>query len=104
MPRWSRREWLMRAGGGVGALALSALLHEDGVLGQASGQRRNPLAPRAPHFTPRAKRVIWLFMHGGPSQVDLLDPKPELIRWAGQPLPASYGAVMTRRNVAANAL
>ena len=56
------------------------------------------------HFPPRAKRMIWLFMHGGPSHVDLFDPKPDLIRYAGQPLPESFGEVMTRRKVATNPL
>ncbi len=56
------------------------------------------------HFKPRAKRVIWLFMHGGPSHVDLFDPKPDLIKYAGQPLPESFGQVMTRRKVARNPL
>lgn len=56
------------------------------------------------HFPPRAKRMIWLFMHGGPSQVDLFDPKPELTRFAGQPVPESFGEVMTRRAVAKNPL
>ena len=57
-----------------------------------------------PHFEPRVKRVIWLFMHGGPSHVDLFDPKPDLIKYAGQPLPESFGMVMTRRKVAENPL
>lgn len=56
------------------------------------------------HISPRAKRVIWLFMHGGPSHVDLFDPKPALTKYAGQPLPESFGNVMTRRNVARNPL
>nr|WP_243838646.1 DUF1501 domain-containing protein [Prosthecobacter fusiformis] len=56
------------------------------------------------HFPAKAKRVIWLFMHGGPSHVDLLDPKPELIRHAGKPLPESFGPVETRRKVAQNPL
>ncbi len=56
------------------------------------------------NHVPRAKRVIWLFMHGGPSHVDLFDPKPTLMKYAGQPLPASFGNVMTRRNVANNPL
>ncbi len=64
----------------------------------------HPLAPQRPHFAPRAKRVLWLFMHGGPSHMDLWDPKPDLIRYAGQPLPASFGKVMTRRKVAKNPL
>ena len=49
----------------------------------------NPLKPRAPHFTPKAKNVIFLFMAGGPSQIDLFDPKPEMRKWEGQPLPES---------------
>jgi hypothetical protein len=48
--------------------------------------------------------VIWLFMHGGPSHVDLFDPKPDLVKYAGQPLPESFGMVMTRRKVAKNPL
>ncbi|HEY2253671.1 MAG TPA: DUF1501 domain-containing protein, partial [Planctomycetaceae bacterium] len=51
-----------------------------------------------------AARVIWLFMHGGPSHVDLFDPKPDLIKYGGQPLPESFGPVMTRRKVAQNPL
>jgi hypothetical protein len=109
-PHWpatiSRRDWLLRSGGGMGALALAALLQEESAQAQTvvAPQAANPLAPRPTHFPPRARRIIWLFMHGGPSQVDLFDPKPELVRHAGQPLPESYGMVMTRRNVANNAL
>ena len=62
------------------------------------------LADSRPHFPAKAKRVIWLFMHGGPSHVDLFDPKPELTRYAGKPLPESYGNVETRRKVAQNPL
>ncbi len=69
------------------------------ALAQADGATR-----AATHFAPRAKRVIWLFMHGGPSHVDLLDPKPALTKYAGQPLPESFGEVMTRREVAKNPL
>ena len=61
------------------------------------------MAPGA-HFAPRAKRVLWLFMHGGPSHMDLWDPKPDLAKYAGQPLPGSFGEVMTRRKVAKNPL
>ncbi len=57
-----------------------------------------------PHFAPRAKQVIYLFMHGGPSHVDLFDPKPALEQYAGKPLPESFGPVMTRRKVASNPL
>ncbi len=59
---------------------------------------------KKPHFEPRVKRIIWLFMHGGPSQVDLFDPKPELARLAGSVLPDSFGDVITRRKVAKNPL
>jgi hypothetical protein len=99
----TRRRFLAEAGGGAGWLALAGLLAAERPAGeaQAADKRR---AARAAHFPPRAKRVIWLFMHGGPSQVDLFDPKPDLLRYAGQPLPESFGPVMTRRNVAANPL
>ena len=99
----TRRSFLRQSGTGLGAIALAQLLADD-ALRAAAPAPRNPLAPRAPHFTPRARRVIWLFMHGGPSHVDLFDPKPELSKWSGQPLPESYGEVMTRRKVAANPL
>jgi len=59
---------------------------------------------RPPHFEPRVKRVIWLFMHGGPSHVDLFEAKPDLIKYGGKPLPDSFGEVMTRRKVAQNPL
>ena len=71
---------------------------------RAESAASNPLAAQKPHFEPRAKRVIYLFMHGGPSHVDLFDPKPDLIKYGGQPLPDSFGPVMTRRKVAANPL
>jgi len=87
----NRRQFLVQAGGGIGALAFSATEAAHGV------------APGA-HFAPRAKRVLWLFMHGGPSHMDLWDPKPDLAKYAGQPLPGSFGEVMTRRKVAKNPL
>lgn len=106
----TRRAFLWQAGGGLGAIALTTLLAQDRPASSAfgaslgHGQPRSPLAPREPHFAPRARRVIWLFMHGGPSHVDLWEPKPELPRLAGQPLPDSFGDVMTRRKVAKNPL
>ncbi len=104
-----RREFLLRAGGGIGGLALAAMIADE----RASVARAadvspatiaNPLAPRKPHFDPPARRLIWLFMHGGPSHVDLFDPKPDLVKFGGQPLPKSFGPVMTRRKVAQNPL
>src|SRR5207302_6194024 len=62
----------------------------------------NPLAPKAPHFPPRAKRVIFLFMNGGPSHVDTFDPKPSLEKYEGKPLPATM--VKTGRKTAGNLL
>jgi len=97
----SRRAFLAQAGGGFGAVALASLLSEERAAAASSASADGP---KKPHFEPRVKRVIWLFMHGGPSHVDLFDPKPDLIRLAGQPLPESFGAVMTRRKVAENPL
>src|SRR5579863_9361531 len=81
----SRRELLRCSGGGFAALALAGLLAEESHAGEP--EPRNPLAPKPPHFPPRAKRVIFLFMHGGPSQVDTFDYKPLLERDHGKPLP-----------------
>ncbi|HVJ85474.1 MAG TPA: DUF1501 domain-containing protein, partial [Caulifigura sp.] len=97
----SRRQWLARAGGGFGGLALAAMLADDA---RAATSLESPFAPKKTHHEPRARRVISLFMHGGPSHVDLFDPKPDLLKFAGQPIPDSYGEVMTRRKVAKNPL
>lgn len=77
----SRRQFLRRAGLGCGSLALADLLHRQGMLAHG--------APREPHFPARAKAVIWLFMTGGPSQVDTFDYKPELHKRDGQVLAGS---------------
>jgi hypothetical protein len=98
----TRREFLAKAGGGLGAIALASLVWADRP--SLASTTARPLSRRPAHFEPRAKRVIYLFMHGGPSHVDLFDPKPELIKYAGQPLPDSVGPVMTRRKVAQNPL
>jgi hypothetical protein len=99
----SRRAFLQQAGGGLGALALHWLLLNE--QGRCSGPAaEGPLAPHAPHFPARARSVIYLFMHGGPSHLETFDPKPDLQRLAGQPLPASFGPVATRRKVAHNPL
>jgi hypothetical protein len=98
----SRRDFLQQAGGGLGALAL-LWLHEQEAAGGAAGAT-GPHAPRPGHFPAKAKSVIYLFMHGGPSHLETFDPKPDLQRLAGEPLPASFGAVATRRKVAHNPL
>src|SRR5436190_618554 len=72
-PMLSRREMLQRSGLGFGSLALAWLLGKEGRL--AGAESAAPVPP--PHFPPRAKSVIFLFMGGGPSQVDTFDPKPE---------------------------
>jgi hypothetical protein len=77
----TRREMLMRSGLGFGALALAGLADES------PAAALNPLAPKSPQFAPKARRVIHLFMNGGPSHVDTFDPKPALERYAGQNLP-----------------
>src|SRR5215212_8013325 len=75
-PLWSRRDMLRRMCGGFGMVGLAGLLGPQMLLGGHGG--------RAPHFKPRAKRVIFLFMNGGPSHLDTFDPKPALAHWAGQ--------------------
>ena len=85
----TRRHFLLQAGGGCGALALQWLLARDG--GAAERKLVNPLAAKVPHFAAKAKSVIFLFMVGGPSHIDLFDPKPELTKQQGKPLPESFG-------------
>lgn len=82
----SRRRFFRNCAGGVGTIALADLFQREGRAGEAGV---SPLAPKQPHFKPRAKNVIFLFMEGAPSQMDLFDPKPELNKWNGKPLPAS---------------
>jgi Protein of unknown function (DUF1501) len=86
----NRREFLLQAGGGCGALALQWLLARDAVAAPTP-KLVNPLAAKPPHFEPKAKSVIFMFMVGGPSQMDLFDPKPDLEKWQGKPLPPSTG-------------
>ncbi|HEV3143857.1 MAG TPA: DUF1501 domain-containing protein [Gemmataceae bacterium] len=84
----SRRQFLGRSGMGMGALALAGLLGESGrVLAEPAANAVNPLSPKGPHFPAKAKRVIHLFMNGGPSHIDTFDPKPMLAKYAGKPLP-----------------
>jgi hypothetical protein len=101
---FSRREFCLRAGLGFGGLALSAMMASEANADFPSIDPLHPLAPRLPHIKPRAKSVIFLFMEGGPSHIDLFDPKPELTKRAGQPLPASFGTVFTPMGVGGNKL
>ena len=79
----SRRDFLSRAGAGCGTLALASLLAGEAT---ADPDPRAPLAPRSGHHAPSASSVIWLFMHGAPSQVDTWDYKPELEKRDGKTL------------------
>ncbi len=87
---YSRRDLLQKMGTGLGTLGLAGILSEQGLLaGEASGAAGGPLAPRQPMFPARAKRIIHLFMNGGPSQVDTFDPKPALEKYDGQRPPGA---------------
>jgi hypothetical protein len=85
----SRREFFTRAGSGLAGMALASMLAEDGHAAARAAQ--DPLAPKQPHHPPTAKSVIFLFMEGGPSHVDLFDPKPLLTKLDGKPIPDSVG-------------
>lgn len=88
---YSRREAIERMGMGFGLLGLTNLLAEpSSVSAQQSIDTSNPLQAKAPHFAPKAKRVVHFFLNGGPSHVDTFDPKPKLAEIAGQPLPTTY--------------
>jgi hypothetical protein len=80
----SRREFFTQAGSGLAAIALASMLDEDVYAAV------DPLDPKPPHVPPRAKSVIFCFMEGGPSHIDLFDPKPALEKYVGQPVPASF--------------
>ena len=88
--RRTRREFLWQAGGGFTALPLLSLLSDDGFLtrqsqaGDAPAAYANPLAPKPPHFAPKAKSVIFLFMYGGPSHIDTFDYKPDMYGMDGK--------------------
>jgi hypothetical protein len=88
-----RRSFLTSSASGLGLAALASLMQSDGLLaatGAASVNPRNPLAPKVPHFAPRAKSAIFIFLEGGPSQAELFDPKPLLNERDKQKLPDSF--------------
>src|SRR5262249_39195257 len=87
----ARRSFLQQCAGGLGTIALWHLMDSEGRAADSVTALPdiNPMKPRAPHFTPKAKNVIFLFMEGGPSQLDLFDPKPALAKYDGQSLPSS---------------
>jgi hypothetical protein len=99
----SRREFLFQCGGGISGLGLAWLLAQEGLLAgsgegacQAAGVAAPAYAPKKPHFAPRARSVISLFMSGGVSHVDTFDPKPLLDKYAGQPLEGK-GEIIVRQ-------
>jgi len=94
----TRRELLRRTGTGLGILGLAGVLSDAGRLAADPGPV-DPLAPKPPHFRPRAKRLIHIYLNGGPSQIDTFDPKPLLAKYAGQPLPS--GNLTTERKTGA---
>jgi hypothetical protein len=85
----TRRDFLCRSGMGFASLGLASLMASQGLLSAATDTDHSvsPLAPKGPHFAPKAKRVLHLFMNGGPSHVDTFDPKPALQKYAGKLLP-----------------
>ena len=96
----TRRDAIARLGGGLGMIGLATALAEPTgaaeAISAAPAASGSPLLPRAPHFPARAKRVIHLFMNGGPSQVDTFDPKPALEKYAGQEPPKELVNTMRR--------
>jgi hypothetical protein len=85
----ARRHFLTSTASGVGLAALASLFQEEGILAAEKVASTDPLALKPPHFAPRAKRCICIFLEGGPSQMDLFDPKPKLNELHGQKLPES---------------
>src|SRR5258707_238915 len=87
---FTRRDFLTRCGMGMGGLALGSLLGNALGLQGAESADLHPLAPKAPPLPGKAKRVIHLFMNGGPSHVDTFDPKPELTKYHGKEIPVHF--------------
>ena len=93
----TRRHFFSRCGLGIGGMALASLLS-----GKSQAAAVNPMTPRQTHHTPRAKNVIYLFMAGGPSQLDMFDYKPALNKYDGQPIPDEFikGEIERNRSIA----
>ncbi len=86
----TRRHFFHDCGVGIGAMALGSMLSRDSQAAPDKPPRRDPLAPKKPHFKPKARAVIYLFMAGAPSQLELFEPKPELNKLNGQKVPESF--------------
>ena len=100
-PCTSRRQFFQRAGSGLAGIALAGLLKDEGLFAAPSA---GPLEPKPGHHRATAKSVIWLFMEGGPSHLDLFDPKPKLNELSGQPMPESFGRPITAMGTAGNTI
>jgi Protein of unknown function (DUF1501) len=88
--REKRRFFLKSSACGIGSIALAQLMSQETKAKSNSLESVNPFAPKAPHFAPKAKNVIFIFMAGGPSQLDLFEPKPELQKLDKKPVPESF--------------
>ena len=102
--RLTRRQSLQQMGTGLGLLGLAGLLGDSGLLAAGGATAvgsgvAGPMTPKSPHFRPRAKRIIHIYLNGGPSQVDTFDPKPALAKYAGRLLPT--GNLTTERPLGA---
>ena len=86
----SRRAFLTSAASGLGFAALASLLNGDPTFATESNSTGNPLAPKPPHFAPRAKNCIFIFLAGGTSHIELFDRKPKLAELSGQKVPESF--------------
>ena len=91
----TRRQMLQQMGTGLGMVGLAALLGDAGVVTRANAAVANPLVPKPPHFRPRARRIIHIYLNGGPSHVDTFDPKPTLTKWSDKVIPT--GNLTTER-------
>src|SRR4051812_49020928 len=89
----SRRDFLRKSSFGFGAAALGHLLAEDAAGATGASNTLDPLAPKPAHFPAKAKSVIFIFLQGGPSQVDTFDPKPTLTKFDGKTLSSSFQGV-----------
>ena len=96
----SRRELLATSGLGFGSLALAGMLQQNNLLAKTGGM--TDLSPRVGHSRPKARAVIQLFQNGGPSQMDMFDPKPELTKRAGEPLPMEWERTNSKSNRTSN--
>jgi hypothetical protein len=86
----TRRQFFSRCALGLGSIALASMMKEQELFGASAGPALNPMAIKPPHFPAKAKNIIYLFMAGGPSQLELFDHKPKLQELNGQPIPDSF--------------